>query len=464
MDHGKVTALFERQIKGHNMKLFSPVLGICACLAGGNVSAGDIEFRDAFLSGSLEWSEVEAKAAEEGAVNIHYWGGDDLLNVWMGQVVAAEMSRRGVTVNAVPITATKDAIDLVLAEKAAGRGIGEGSVDLIWVNGENFAALKRQDALFGGFARLLPNARNLEWDDSDPRSVLNLRDFGVSTGAAEVPWSSEQYVCAVNTAFVDSEQVPATFEQMQDYLRENPGKFTYVKPPHYLGNTFVQEAIYAHNPDGTGAIPFQSSIDDISADEFARLIAPGIAYLQEIEPYLLDGSDGSAHYPEDNKELDGLFLNGEVHFNCKFGLYAAATGLATGSYPAETEQFVFPEGAMIKNKSYLVIPANAPHPAAALLLADWMTSVDSQVSKLAAVGMPLGIDSWKLSEVDAERLAAASPGLIGVTQSSLDANGAPDTNATLVNIIEAVWLEVIERDSERPLSEIVEALYETLGE
>ena len=415
-------------------------------------------FRDGVLSGTLDWSAVEDRAAAEGTVRFYHWGGSDLLNVWLDRVVAPAMKARGVALDAVRITATKDAVDLVLAEKGAGQGPGEGSVDVIWLNGENFASLKRQDALFGAFVSLLPEAANLDLSD-DPRAQLNLRDFGVETGGAEVPWSGEQYVCVFDADRVDRADLPSDLAGLRAYLQANPGKFTYVKPPHYLGNTFVQQAVYAMNPDGTGAEPFQQSADEIGAQELARLVAPGIDYLESIEPLLLGGPEGAPRYPEDEAALDGLFLQGEVDFVCKFGLFAVATGLATGAVPAGAEQFIFPEGAMIKNKSYLAIPSNAPNPAAALVLADWMTSVEAQVSKLEAVGYPAGIDGWMLPEADAARLAAASPGLVGVTQDALDANAAPDTNATLVDVIEAVWLERIERGSDAPVAEIVARAY-----
>lgn len=448
------------------MKRSAAFASLIALATASAVQAEDADtaaFRDAFLSGEADWAAVEARAQEEGAVNLYYWGGSDLLNVWMDRVVAPALSEKGVELNPVRITGTKDAVDLVLAEKNSGKGVGEGSVDMIWLNGENFATLKRQDALLGSFAPLLPNAANLEWNPDDERSLLNLRDFGVETDGAEVPWSGEQYVCAYNADRVDADEVPSTFAELRTYLEANPGKFTYVKPPHYLGNTFVQTAVYAHNPDGTGAEPFQQSADDIPAEELARLIAPGLDYLRELEPLLLDAAGGTPRYPEDNAALDGLFLNGEVDFNCKFGLYAVATGLSTGTYPEAATQFVFPEGTMIKNKNYLAIPANAPNPAAALVLADWMTSVEAQASKLQMTGMPSGIDSWKLDEAGAQAIAEASPGLVGVTQEELDANAAPDTNATLVDVIEATWLEYIERDSGDPIEAIVTRAYENLS-
>ncbi len=424
--------------------------------------ADALKFRDGFLSGDLTWADVEERAKAEGTVNLYYWGGSDPINIWMDQVVTTDLAKLGVTLNPVRITGTKDAVDLVLAEKGSDKGLGEGSVDAIWLNGENFSTLKSQDALFGAFADKMPNSKFIEWNAEDPRSLLNLRDFGVETGAAEAPWSGEQYVCAVNTARVDKGDAPSSFADLEAYLTDNPGKFTYVKPPHFIGNTFVQSAIYAHNPDGNGAVPFQASIDEIGAEEFARLISPGIEYLNTLEPLLLGGQNGNTRYAEDNAALDGMFLNGEVDFACKFGLYAVATGLNNGTYPEGAEAFVFPEGNMIKNKNYLAIPSNAPNPAAAMIMANYMTSVEAQVSKLQFTGMPPGVDPWKLEAAQVESLTDASPGLIGVTQAELDANTAPDTNATLVDVIEATWLDYIERDSEDDIATIVARAVENL--
>lgn len=426
-------------------------------------NADAVAFREAFLAGTATWDDVLARAKKEGTVNLYYWGGSDPINIWMDQVATADMAKLGVKLNPVRITGTKDAIDLVLAEINSGKGLGEGSVDAIWVNGENFATLKRQNALFGAFADKTPNSANIEWNAADPRSLLNLRDFGVETGKAEMPWSGEQYVCAANTKRVDRAKLPHTFEELKTYLEANPGKFTYVKPPHYVGNTFVQAAVYAHNPDGTGAAPFQASMEEMGPAELARLITPGLDYLKALEPLLLGAQGGNARYPEDGAALDGLFLNGEVDIACKFGLYAVAKGLENGTYPEGAEAFVFPAGNMIKNKNYLVIPANAPNPAATVVLTDYMSSVESQVTKLKFTGMPPGIDPWKLAEADVQALTDASPGLSGVTQAELDANTAPDTNATLVDVIEATWLEYIERDSTDSIDVIVARAVENLA-
>lgn len=413
------------------------------------------KFRADFLAQNLSWDDVRARAKQEGEVNLYYWGGSDAINVWIDSAVEPALAALGVKLNPVRITATKDAIDLVLVEKNAGKSTGDGSVDVIWLNGENFFTLSQQNALFGAFADKLPNSIKIEWDSADPRALLNLRDFGVETRFQEMPWSGEQYVCAVNRKYVATDDTPHTFAQMKTYLTANPGKFAYVKPPHYIGNTFVQEVIYAHNPDGTGAAPFQNSLEDLGSAELARLITPGLQYLKSIEPLLADYNSGNVRYPEDTATLDGMFLNGEVHFNCKFGLFATATALTTGAYPEQAEEFIFPANNMIKNKNYLAIPVNSPNPASALVMINYMSSVEAQASKLKATGMPVGIDPWKLSSSDAAILEAAAPDHIGVTQADLDDNIAPDTNASLVDVIEAVWLDHIERNDSASIADLV---------
>ena len=420
------------------------------------MAADDVEqFRTDFLAGKASWDDVKARAASEGKVNFYYWGGSDVINIWVDSVVTPAMAELGVTLNPVRITGTKDAIDLILAERNAGKGLGKGSVDAVWVNGENFYTLSQQGALFGSFADKVPNSDNYEWNPDDPRSLMNLRDFGVVTDAQEIPWSAQQYVCAVDRQYVKPEDTPSTFAEMKTYLEANPGKFTYVKPPHYIGNTFVQAVVYAHNPDGNGAVPFQSSLQELGADELARLIKPGMEYLRAIEPLLLDANGGKPRYPEDIAALDGLFLNGEVHFDCKFGLYAVHTGLTTGAYPEKAEEFIFPKGTMIKNKNYLAIPANSPNPASALVFANYMASVESQASKLELAGMPVGIDLWRVPADEAAAVERVAPSHYGVTQADLDANSAPDTNASLVDVIEATWLEYIERSSTGSIEDIV---------
>lgn len=423
--------------------------------------ANDVQFGKDFLAEKLTWAQVEAAAKAEGKVNFYHWGGSDQINTWVDTVAVPAMAKMGIKLNPVR-TGPKETNDLILAEKASGNVLGEGSVDATWLNGENFAVLKRNDALFGSFVKLLPNAKNFELDMGNPAALQNLRDFGVMNDGKEAPWSGEQYICSYNSATVQGPP-PANFADLMAYLKENPGRFTYVKPPHYLGNTFVQSVLYAHTPNGDGAESFQASASEISAGELARRIKPGMEYLRALEPYLLGGPQGHVKYPDSAKSMDASFLNMEIDFACKFGYYAASVGQAMGTYPDSGKQFIFPEKMMIKNKNFLAIPSNAPNSAAALVFINYMMSVDAQASKLKMAGMPVAVDFAKLSADDIAKINKAAPALIGVTDQELAENAAADTNATLVDVIEAVWLEYIERKSDKSIADITKQVYMDMG-
>ena len=104
---------------------------------------------------AADWQGTLA-AARGQTVYFHAWGGDPKINDFIAWVGALAQERHGVTLTHVKLAATSDAVARVVAEQAAGQTSG-GAVDLIWINGENFAAMKSQGLLFGPFADGLPN-------------------------------------------------------------------------------------------------------------------------------------------------------------------------------------------------------------------------------------------------------------------------------------------------------------------
>lgn len=100
-----------------------------------------------------------ARTRPEGVFNA--WGGSERTNAYL-QWAGTEVNRRfGVQMEHVKLTDTVEAVRRVRSEKAAGKTSG-GSVDVVWINGENFLAMKREGLLFGPFAESLPN---FQWVD-----------------------------------------------------------------------------------------------------------------------------------------------------------------------------------------------------------------------------------------------------------------------------------------------------------
>ena len=103
-----------------------------------------------------KWDTVVEQARGQ-TVYFNAWGGSENINAYIEWAGSRIMENYGVELVHVKLDDTANAVAKVVAEKAAGRN-DAGTVDLIWINGENFASMKRQDLLLGGeWAQKLPN-------------------------------------------------------------------------------------------------------------------------------------------------------------------------------------------------------------------------------------------------------------------------------------------------------------------
>ena len=146
------------------------------------------------------------------------------------------LSRFGVELIHVKLADTSSAVTRLIAENTAGN-VERGSADLIWLNGENFSALKRADLLFGPWAEAQPNFALVDAD----RYPEMRQDFGVKTEGFESPWTRSQLIF-----YYDSERLiepPRTAEALKNWIKENPGEFTYPRPPAFLGTTLLKQLL-----------------------------------------------------------------------------------------------------------------------------------------------------------------------------------------------------------------------------
>jgi len=308
--------------------------------------------------------EAALAAARGQTVYFNAWGGDQRINdyiTWAGSEVA---SRFGVTVQHVKLTDTAEAVTRVLAGKIAGQGDG-GGVDLIWINGENFAAMKKQDLLFGPIIQLLPNMKLV-----DPKAKPTvLSDFTVPTDGYESPWGMAQLVFFHDTARLP--QPPRSLPALRDWAKANPGRFTYPAPPDFIGSTVLKQFLLSLVPDRT---PFDQPLD---AARFDAVTAPLWDYLSDLTPYLW--RQGKS-YPNSSTALRQLLGDGEVDLSMAFNPGDASSAIAQGLLPETVRSFVL-DGGTIGNTHFVAIPFNANAKAGALVLADFLLSPEAQARK-----------------------------------------------------------------------------------
>ena len=104
----------------------------------------------------LNWEGIRALAKGQ-TVHFNGWGGDQRINDYIAWAGTEIKERAGVELRHVKLADTAEAVSRIVAEKAAGQETG-GSVDLIWINGENFAAMKQNGLLYGPIQPSTPQA------------------------------------------------------------------------------------------------------------------------------------------------------------------------------------------------------------------------------------------------------------------------------------------------------------------
>lgn len=310
-----------------------------------------------------DWDAVLEEARGE-TVYFHAWGGDPRVNAYIDWAGDAVERRFGVSVEHVKLTDTAEAVARVLAEKAAGQTEG-GAVDLVWINGENFAAMKEAGLLFGPFAEDLPNWR---WVDVAGKPTVR-SDFTVPTDGLEAPWGMAQIVFYHDAARLPDP--PRTVEAILAFAEANPGRFTYPEPPDFLGSTFLKQVLYALAEDD--AVLLSPATDET----YAPLAGALFAYLDALTPHLW--RSGRA-YPRNGAALRQLMADGEIDLALSFNPAEASAAIANFELPETVRTYVL-DGGTIGNTNFVAIPFNASAKAGAMVLANFLMSPEAQARK-----------------------------------------------------------------------------------
>ena len=116
------------------------------------------------------WDQI-LETAKGGEVNWFLWGGADHINQYVTEYVGGVLKDQyDITLNRVPLTDTAAAVNTVLSEKESGVN-DKGTVDMIWINGENFKTMKQGDMAWCGYLDKLPNNKLVN-RDLDPKFGL----------------------------------------------------------------------------------------------------------------------------------------------------------------------------------------------------------------------------------------------------------------------------------------------------
>jgi putative spermidine/putrescine transport system substrate-binding protein len=398
--------------------LAAAMISVSAACGGAGSGAG---------SPGEERSFAELEEAAEGTtVNFFMYGGDEVINAYVDDYVAPQVEERyGITLKRTPLPDTADAVNKLLNEKSAGKD--EGTIDLVWINGENFATGAAADLWFGPWAEELPNAQYVDWE-----STSITRDFGYPVEGREAPWGKAQFVMIYDSAKI--QDPPKTMDELLAWTRENPGRFTYPAPPDFTGNAFIEQVFYGV----TGEVeayqePFDQEVFDERAPEFYD-------FLNDLEPNLW--RDGET-YPESSTKLEELYQDGQVHLSMSYNPQLAQRQIEKGLYPESTRTYLFDMGTL-NNTHYVAIPFNSPNKAGAQVVANFLESPEAQLKKqdLSGWGDLTALQVDRLPE-DVQQEFAELSGEATLSTDKLQENRLPEARVEWLLALEEGWQEEV---------------------
>jgi putative thiamine transport system substrate-binding protein len=368
---------------------------------------------------ATDWSRTVTSARGQ-RVFFNAWAGSERINAYL-HWAATELERQfGIKLEHVKVGDTAEVVRRVRAEKAAGRTT-DGSADLVWINGENFLAMKRDGLLFGPWSESLPNHALVDVIGKPTTRI----DFSEAVDGMESPWGMAQL-----TFYADSARVPVrptSLAELTRWATAHPGRFTYPRPPQFHGTTFLKQVLLEASGDRR---PFYVAHD---SEIFAAATAPLWAALDSLHPQLWKQGK---QFPANNAVMRQMLADGELAISLTFNPNEVANEIAARTLPASVVSYQH-EAGTVGNTHFLAIPFNGRAKQAAMVAANFLLSPAAQARKadIRHWGDPTVLALDRLSA--AERALFSAAGAPG--QVTRPAPALPEPHASWVEPIEREW-------------------------
>jgi putative thiamine transport system substrate-binding protein len=372
------------------------------------------------LAQTPDWAGIEARAKGQ-TVYFNAWAGSEPINAYIQWANSQLMQRYGVRLEHVKIQDASDMIKRVRAEKQAGR-VQNGTVDMVWINGENFLTMKKEGLLFGPFAEALPN---FKWVDVQGKPTTRL-DFAEPIDGMEAPWGMAQL-----TFMADRKRLPApptSLAALLDLAKANTGRITYPRLPDFTGTTFVKQVLLELSKDRS------AFYRPLTPAAFAAQTPALWAYLDALHPHLWRNGK---QFPQTPSAIRQMMADGELLLALTFNPNEAANEIAAKRLPDSVYTWQHSAGTL-GNTHFLAIPFNAKAKEGAQVAANFLMSPEAQARKadIAIWGDPTVLAVDKLT---AEQQAAFNskpiPGQLRQTMPTI-----PEPHGSWVDPLEKEWI------------------------
>ena len=347
---------------------YAMVMSICI-----GISASTASPTTANINQDLSpWQQIEAKGSNQD-IYFYAWGGDPQINAYLQWVSDQVDDKYNINLVHVKLSDTSEAVSRVLAEKSAHND-NQGSVDLVWINGANFATMSENSLLLKQWANKLPN---FALTDPENNPTVNF-DFGVPTNGMEAPWGQ-----AALTFYYDSlstSKPPTTLTELTTWTAQNPGRFSYPKPPDFLGMSFLKYVlVMLHEQQDAQTGKDISAQLNLPATEVntALVLDPLWAFLDGFHPTLWRKGE---QFVQTGAQMRRLVDDTELSLAFTFSAPEVPAAVQRYDLPQSIRSYAMSDGSL-SNTHFVAIPYNASHPQAAQLVANFLMSPEAQAKK-----------------------------------------------------------------------------------
>ncbi|MBU0464917.1 MAG: ABC transporter substrate-binding protein [Proteobacteria bacterium] len=371
-----------------------------------------------------DWAEIE-KQAKGQTVYFNAWGGSQTINEYIQWAARQVQKKYNIRVIHVKASDISDVVSRILVEKAADKKTN-GSVDLMWINGENFKAMKENKLLYGPFSQKLPYYQLV---DIENKKTL-LYDFTTPVDNMESPWGMAQLVFSY-----DSKQVkkhPKNMLELLAFARENPGRFTYPAIPGFHGTTFIKQVLHEliHDPEVLN--------QPVISSNFEKNTQPLWDFLDALHPFLWRKAKV---FPTSASQMVSLLNDNEIFISFSFNPNSVSNAIKNGELPDTIRTYIHTNGT-IGNAHFVGIPFNSSARQGAMVFANFLLSPEAQARKADPTiwGDPTVLDTQKLVGRDKALFDAVPKGIATLTPKELG-QGLPEPHVSWVQALEKKWLE-----------------------
>ena len=311
---------------------------------------------------SSQWQQT-LNAAKGQSVYFYAWGGSKAVNEYLRWATREIAQQYGIRLIHVKVTDPSEPVSRLKAEN--GR---TSAIDLMWVNGENFAYLKQRGFLLGNLWSAIPNAAFLAVD-----SLPITFDFGEPMDGFEVPWGIGQFNLIAESEVFQTPQVSA--QSLLDIAKKHPKTVTYPRPPEFHGTTFLKQLLVDLTDTDT-------RLYQLATEQAQEELLPVLwQYIDQLHPHLWQ--QGKA-FPSSAAEQLLLYQQKILSMAVSFNPNQWLKEKNTQELSESSVRRYFTDGA-ITNSHNLAIPKSAPSSDAAKVVINFMLSEKAQQEKFTGV-------------------------------------------------------------------------------